>query len=145
MFTSEDKKQESIDGQELITFKANTITYGIPKDHPIGKEVSQAKIGVVFHTHYNGTSLDTMSAAAGAPVDQFSKTTDVAVIKNDTPINDVAMDKMHLQRINIIIYQIGLNSIIFRLLTNLLKNSKIFPVNGILKFSLEPEIISFGN
>ena len=97
MFTSEDKKQESIDGQELITFKANTITYGIPKDHPIGKEVSQAKIGVVFHTHYNGTSLDTMSAAAGAPVDQFSKTTDVAVIKNDTPINDVAMDKMHLQ------------------------------------------------
>ena len=38
-----------------------------------------------------------MSAAAGAPVEQFSKVKDVAVIKNDTPINDVAMEKMHMQ------------------------------------------------
>ena len=35
MFTSEDKKHETIDGEDLITFKANTITYGIPKNHPI--------------------------------------------------------------------------------------------------------------
>ena len=36
----------------LYTFRPNTITYGIPTDHPIGQAAGRAKIGVVFHTHY---------------------------------------------------------------------------------------------
>ena len=53
LFTS-DIKREKINGEELYTFRPNTITYGIPVDHPIGREAGRAKIGVVFHTHYTG-------------------------------------------------------------------------------------------
>ena len=47
----------------LYTFRPNTITYGIPVDHPIGKEAGRAKIGVVFHTHYTGDVVAEMQAS----------------------------------------------------------------------------------
>ena len=89
MFTEGDKKEETVEGEKLITFRANTITYGIPVDHEIGKAVAKAKIGVVFHTHYSGSDLASMSAQAGAEV---KSSADCVVIKNDTPIQDVAMN-----------------------------------------------------
>ena len=46
----------------LYTFRPNTITYGIPVDHPIGVKAGRAKIGVVFHTHYTGDDLASMQA-----------------------------------------------------------------------------------
>ena len=88
MFTEGDKKTETIDGEKLITFRANTITYGIPEDHELGKAVAKAKIGVVFHTHYTGSDLASMSAQAGAHVESSMN---AVVIKNDTPIQDVGM------------------------------------------------------
>ena len=51
LFTS-DVKEEEVEGEKLYTFTPNTITYGIPIDHPIGKKIKSAKIGIVFHTHY---------------------------------------------------------------------------------------------
>jgi hypothetical protein len=89
MFTEEDKRYERIDGEDLITFRPNTITYGIPKDHPIGREVDIAKIGVVFHTHYTGSDLSTMSAGPGANVKSFNKISECVVIENDTPMDDI--------------------------------------------------------
>ena len=88
MFTEGDKKLETIDGEKLITFRANTITYGIPVNHELGKAVAKAKIGVVFHTHYTGTTLDSMSAQAGAKIESSQ---DCVCIQNDTPIHDVGM------------------------------------------------------
>lgn len=57
LFTDSTRNTETVDGERLYTFRPNTITYGIPTDHDIGKEVGRAKIGVVFHTHYTGESL----------------------------------------------------------------------------------------
>ena len=57
----------------------------------IGKEVKQSKIGVVFHTHYSGTTFGEMQAMAGAPIKTFSRASEVAVISNDTPINEVTL------------------------------------------------------
>ena len=68
MFTAKDKKTETIEGESLITFRPNTITYGIPVDSDMGKKVSKADIGIVFHTHYSGDDLATMQAGAGADV-----------------------------------------------------------------------------
>ena len=34
--------------------------YGIPVDSDMGKKVSKADIGIVFHTHYSGDDLATM-------------------------------------------------------------------------------------
>lgn len=88
LFTS-DVRKETIDGEELYTFRPNTITYGIPVDHEIGKKTRVAKIGVVFHTHYTGDELASMQARASAPIDTFNKTSDVLVVSNDTPMNSV--------------------------------------------------------
>jgi len=92
LFTS-DIKKETINGEQLYTFRPNTITYGIPVDHPIGKAAGRAKIGVVFHTHYTGNVLGEMQAKAGANVDGSQ---DVLVVKNDTPMNRVGFSRTEM-------------------------------------------------
>jgi hypothetical protein len=94
LFTS-DLKTETVNGERLYTFRPNTITYGIPVDHPIGKAAKLAKIGVVFHTHYTGNVLAEMQARAGADV---SGSQDALVIKNDTPMDQVGFSQQELQR-----------------------------------------------
>ena len=95
MFTASTVKKESVHGEKLYTFRPNTITYGIPIDHDIGKKISKAKIGVVFHTHYRGErdgyDLSTMSARAGAATN-FKDNPNVAVINNDTPMHKVGLN-----------------------------------------------------
>jgi len=54
MFTEDTARRQTIEGQEYITFHPNTIVYAVPIDSEIGKKVSVAKIGVVFHTSYAG-------------------------------------------------------------------------------------------
>lgn len=88
MFTDSTIKKETINGETLYTFKPNTITYGIPVEHPIGKVAGNAKIGVVFHTHYTGNELESMQAKAGADV---TGSRDALVIKNDTPMDRVGL------------------------------------------------------
>ena len=94
LFTS-DIRRETINGEQLYTFRPNTITYGIPVDHDIGKKASRAKIGVVFHTHYTGDVLAEMQARAGAKV---SGSADVLVVQNDTPMNRVGFSKSEMSK-----------------------------------------------
>jgi len=98
LFTDSTRKRETINGEELYTFRPNTISYGIPVSHDIGKAVGKAKIGVVFHTHYTGDSLAEMQARAGAPVNTYNKINEVAVIKNDTPMDRVGFSKSEMQK-----------------------------------------------
>ena len=95
MFTDSTLKTETVNGERLYTFRPNTITYGIPVDHPIGRAAGRAKIGVVFHTHYTGDDLADMQARAGADV---TGSQDALVIKNDTPMDRVGFSKQELQR-----------------------------------------------
>jgi len=90
-----DIKRENVNGELLYTFRPNTITYGIPVDHPIGQAAGRAKMGVVFHTHYTGDELATMQARAGANVDG---STDVLVVKNDTPMHRVGFSRSEMQK-----------------------------------------------
>ena len=96
LFTS-DIRTENVNGEKLYTFRPNTITYGIPVDHDIGKKASRAKIGVVFHTHYTGSDLPTMQAMAGAPVDTFNDIAEVLVVKNDTPMDKVGFNQTEMR------------------------------------------------
>ena len=93
LFTS-DLRSERVDGESLYTFRPNTITYGIPTDHPIGKAARAAKIGVVFHTHYTGEEISDMQARAGADVEGSQN---VLVVKNDTPMHKVGFSARELQ------------------------------------------------
>lgn len=97
LFT-DDKKTQRVDGEELIVFRPNTITYGIPTDHPIGKKVNRAKIGVVFHTHYaGGPDLADMSARPRVDIKRFNSVDDVAVISNDTQVQQVSFSQTEEQ------------------------------------------------
>ena len=93
LFTAATRKAETIHGEKVYTFTPNTITYAIPVDHPLGKQVGQAKVGVVFHTHYagekDGWDISNMSARPGAKV-KSSK--DVVCIENDTPMDRVGLN-----------------------------------------------------
>lgn len=96
LFTT-DLRRETIDGENLYTFRPNTITYGIPVDHPIGVKAGRAKIGVVFHTHYTGTELASMQARAGADVKESA---DALVVQNDTPMHRVGMTRVEMTKFN---------------------------------------------
>lgn len=106
LFTDSTRNTEVIDGEKLYTFRPNTITYGIPVDHEIGKEIGKAKIGVVFHTHYTGDSLAEMQAKAGAPINNFNKVSEVAVINNDTPMHRVGFSGSEMKKFDAYIQKI---------------------------------------
>ena len=66
LFTQSDLKKAKIDGDSMITFTPNTITYAVPVDSSIGKKISRSRMGIVFHTKYSGKTLDSMTAGFGA-------------------------------------------------------------------------------
>lgn len=77
MFTKGKTSTQKIDGESFITFTPNTITYAIPVNSDAGKAVKKANIGIVFHTSYSGTSMDSMSASFGPNVSSLGKTSKV--------------------------------------------------------------------
>ena len=58
-------EKANIDGDNMITFTPNTITYAVPVDSSIGKRIARARMGIVFHTKYSGKTLDSMTAGFG--------------------------------------------------------------------------------
>lgn len=77
MFTDGDVESRDINGTEYLTFKPNTIVYAVPADSDLGRQIGQAKVGIIFHTTYVGERLADMNAEAGADVAQFTRTPDV--------------------------------------------------------------------
>jgi hypothetical protein len=95
LFTTSTLNKETVNGERLYTFRPNTITYGIPVDHPIGQATGRSKIGVVFHTHYTGDDISTMQARAGAKV---KGSVDVLSVENDTPMHKVGFSKSEMSK-----------------------------------------------
>lgn len=54
--------------EECYTFTPNTITYAVPVNSELGRRIAKAKIGIIFHTAYEGSSLPDMRASFGASV-----------------------------------------------------------------------------
>ena len=72
MFTN-DLSTETIDGESYITFQPNTIVYAVPKNSELGKTISKAKLGVVFHTTYKGKDFESMKASFGVDLSKLKK------------------------------------------------------------------------
>jgi len=68
MFTHDTLKTETIDDQVYTTFHPNTIVYAVPYDSTLAKKIRGAKIGVIWHTSYTGSSFDTMKAEFGKSI-----------------------------------------------------------------------------
>jgi len=77
MFTDNDLETKDINGTSFVTFKPNEIVYAVPEASDIGKQILSAKLGIIFHTTYEGERLADMNAKAGVDVAGFSKTPDV--------------------------------------------------------------------
>lgn len=77
MFTDGDLEPRNINNREFLTFKPNTIVYAVASDSDLGKQITQAKVGIIFHTNYRGDKMADMDAEAGVDVTNFTKSPDV--------------------------------------------------------------------
>jgi len=77
LYTDEGITRKNIDGKPHLTFTPNTITYAVPEDGDLAKQIDRAKLGIIFHTTYAGDSLATMNAQGGADVSSFAQSPDV--------------------------------------------------------------------
>jgi len=68
LFTKDDLKAETIDGESYITFHPNTIVYAVPTNSDLGKQIAGSEIGVVWHTTYRGSDFESMSASFGEKI-----------------------------------------------------------------------------
>tara|TARA_Y100001958_G_C21238749_1_gene565868 strand:- start:2138 stop:3382 length:1245 start_codon:yes stop_codon:yes gene_type:complete len=87
MYT-DDIETETIDGVKYYTFQPNTIVYAVPVDSDLGKRMNKSKIGIVFHTTYEGKELQDMKAKFGADVSKLNKTSSVWL--DDATYKDVS-------------------------------------------------------
>ena len=86
MFT--DLETDTIDGIKYYTFQPNTIVYAVPVDSDFGRIIKNSKIGVVWHTTYEGDELQSMKAKFGADISKMNKTSTVWM--DDATYKDVA-------------------------------------------------------
>ncbi len=77
MFSKDDIKKETINGEDYITFQPNTIVYAVPTKSKLAQTMLAAQIGVVFHTSYSGKSLETMKASFNIDIGHLKTTKDV--------------------------------------------------------------------
>jgi hypothetical protein len=68
LFTQSDLKRDTIDGEQYITFHPNTLVYAVPANSELAKSITRAKIGIVWHTMYEGNSFETMKAVFGKDI-----------------------------------------------------------------------------
>lgn len=60
LFTREDLKQETVGGEPSVVFHPNTIAYAVPLSNPLSRKILAAKMGIVWHTSYSGSSLENL-------------------------------------------------------------------------------------
>jgi len=87
MYT-DDIETETIEGIKYYTFQPNTIVYAVPIDSDLGKTMNKSKIGIVFHTTYEGKELQDMKAKFGVDTSKLKKTSSVWL--DDATYKDVS-------------------------------------------------------
>jgi hypothetical protein len=75
LFGKGDVSTKTIEGQKYTVFHPNTIAYAVPYDQ--SKSVRDAKIGIVWHTTYKGSTFESMSASYGVDVSKLKKSKNV--------------------------------------------------------------------
>ena len=88
MFTETDKVIKKIDDVDHITFQPNTILYAVPVQSKLGKEIADAKYGIVFHTTYSGATIEDLGASFGADTSTLGHNRDVWI--DDATFKNVA-------------------------------------------------------
>jgi hypothetical protein len=106
LFDQSELKTKTIDGQKYVTFHPNTIVYAIPEAQ--AGAVKKAKMGIVWHTTYTGSTFESMSASFGVDVSKLNKSS--AVWSQDAFLRDLTsatMTKRETADVNKTLSQIG--------------------------------------
>jgi hypothetical protein len=77
LFTKGDIKSQKIEQQSYITFTPNTITYAVPSVSIMAKRMTDAQMGIVFHTSYSGQKMSDLRASFNVDIGRLSPTKDV--------------------------------------------------------------------
>jgi hypothetical protein len=77
MFTEGSVSTVNVNGEDCYVFTPNTITYAVPVNSQLGQRIAQAKLGIIFHTGYEGDSIETMKASFGVNVSGLNQHKDV--------------------------------------------------------------------
>jgi len=77
LFGPGDVKTRKIKGKSYVTFHPNTIVYAIPSGTDMAKQVTSAKIGIVWHTSYTGNTFETMKQSFGVDVSKLKSSKNV--------------------------------------------------------------------
>ena len=117
LFTKEDLKSHTIDNEQLVLFKPNTVAYAAPVDSKVGQEILSSDMGIVWHTEYVGgpTLADTkakfgfdssrLGKAAGvwstdATIKDLSGTVTLTAEENAAILNAIAVCENYLTQID---------------------------------------------
>jgi hypothetical protein len=107
LFT-DDLGADVIKGVKYTTFHPNTIIYAVPYDSPEAKTIRKAKVGIVWHTTYTGSTFESMKASYGVNVSKFNKS--VNVWSQDAMLRDLTkmtMNKKDTEEVNEYLSQAG--------------------------------------
>lgn len=109
MFTKGDITTQTIDGEKYYTFQPNTIVYAVPVNSELGQKISSSKVGVVWHTTYAGSSLESMFASFGADISGLK--TPKTVWMDDAEYRDISgiatMNKTETNKITKVLSEVG--------------------------------------
>ena len=108
LYASSDLKKSKIKGKDYITFHPNTIVYAVPAGTEMAKQVQAAKIGIVWHTSYSGSSFEGLKASYGVDISKFRKSTNVW--SQDAMLRDMTqytMSKKDTNEVNALLSEAG--------------------------------------
>ena len=108
LFGPGDIKTTKIKGEEYVTFHPNTIVYAVPAKSAAAKAIKSAKIGIVWHTSYKGSTFESMGASYGVDVSKLKNTKNVwsqdAMLRD---LTNVTMTKSDTEEVNEYLSQAG--------------------------------------
>jgi hypothetical protein len=95
LYTKDDLSIRTINGEDHVTFKPNTIRYAIPVKSEMGQRVLKSKIGIAVHTKYNESG-----GRFPAERDDVTDHKDVFVMPHEAPIEPISekLDK-HIEEL----------------------------------------------
>lgn len=134
-------EEKTIDGDEYVTFKPNTIMYAVPADSDLAKQIKRAKIGIIFHTSYKGDTFQDMSSSFNVNVKDLKRTPDVwfddASYLDETGTVTLTAEETQDVRDHVIAANKALKSIKEQELNNLLSNKTFV---GLIKMYVNSRI-----
>ena len=77
LYTAGDISSQTIDGESMVTFTPNTITYAVPSGSDLSSKITGSQMGIVFHTTYSGDTIENLKASFGADVSGLRKSNKV--------------------------------------------------------------------